>query len=242
MNSTPYPPRRSYDDPHLFSPIRFLPCPSRRRSPWRSRFKPQRDRPAVATARIELRDAVVNLERAQGDPLSGEKRHLTSGAAPGNRPHRLHSDLLRRSGRDRDCPTTDVLQGRKGVEVAQKGVSVSETSLNIAEIRLRNGGGTQLDLDEARTAFNEAQNNLRSSQDHAERCAQQLGEHLRSRVRSGGFGEHPGPITLCRFPNWSASLTPPNSTPTVLEAEQRPRPVTTQPQPLRPLLRLGVAN
>ena len=106
-----------------------------------------------------MRDAATNLERVQGDPLAVRGDTLQAeqrlALAEANFTQAYYAAL-----NEIESAYTGVLRARLGVRVAQKNVSNSEKSSEIAQIRLENGSGTQLDLEEARTMLNEAQNNL----------------------------------------------------------------------------------
>ncbi len=177
------------------------------------------DRPEVATARTELRDAVVNLERTQGDPLAVRSDTLQAEQrleiARISFVQTYYGALEEIAG-----AYTNVLQAKKGTEVAQKGVSVSEASRNISELRLANGSGTQLDLDEARTALNEAQNNLRSSQDNLNVALNNLESILGQEFEAEALKPIPDDY-LVQIPELERVLNAAEQHPTVLEAEQR---------------------
>ena len=176
------------------------------------------ERTAVVTARTELRDAVVNLERVQGDPLAVSSETLQAeqrlALARTTFEQTYYSAV-----QEVASAYTDVLQARKGLEVAQEGVSVSEASLNIAQIRLQNGSGTQLDLDEARTSFNEAENSFRSSRDNLNVALNNLESILGQEFEASALEPVPDNY-LVQIPELERVLNAAEQHPTVLQAEQ----------------------
>ena len=177
------------------------------------------NRPAVSAARIELRDAVINLERVQGDPLAVRNDILQAEQRLALARSSFEQTYYSALGEIASA-YTNVLQGLKGVQVAQKGVAVNETSLNIAQIRLDNGSGTQLDLDEARTTLNETQNSLRSSRDNLNVAVNNLESILNRELQAESLEPIPDDY-LVQVPELQTVLDAAEEHPTVVQAEQQ---------------------
>ena len=120
-------------------------------------------RPDAVTQNLELLNARNDLIRVQGDPLALRlERTQAEQAVELNRAEleeAYYSAVL-----EITQAYTGVLQGREQLELARKGLSVSETALDIARIRLENGSATQLDVQEAEVALNDAEKNLTAAQ------------------------------------------------------------------------------
>ena len=119
-------------------------------------------RSSVITARGELRDARVNLERVARDPLAvradtlgAEQRLALAEASLEGTRYAAMSELV--------SAYTGVLNAAEQVELAEQGLTLAERSLEIATIRLDNGSATPLDLDDAQASLDEAQNTLRAA-------------------------------------------------------------------------------
>ncbi len=176
------------------------------------------ERPAVATARIELRDAIINSERTQEDPLAVRSDTLQA-------EQRL--ELARASFiqtyytalQEIASAYTGVLQGQKSVAVAQKAAAVSENSLEIAQIRVNNGSGTQLDLEEARTSLSEAQNGVRSARDNLTVGLNNLETILDRELEPSDLEPIPDDY-LVQIPVLPTVLQAAEDHPTVVQAEQ----------------------
>lgn len=119
-------------------------------------------RSSVVTARSELRDARVNLERVQRDPLAvradtlqAEQRLELAAASLAQTRYAAIGELT--------GAYTGVLNASEQTELAAQGLALAERSLEIATIRLDNGSATQLDLDDAQASLSEAQNTLRAA-------------------------------------------------------------------------------
>ncbi len=201
------------------APVLFLLLPFAHALTLEASLQAAENRPAVATARIELRDAVINLQRTENDPLAVRNDTLQAeqrlALARANFEQTYYSAL-----QEIAAAYTNVVQGLKGVQVAQKGVAVNETSLEIAQIRLENGSGTQLDLDEARTALNEAQNNLRSSRDNLSVAVNNLESILARELQAENL-ESISDDYLAQVPELERVLNAAAQHPTVLQAEQQ---------------------
>ena len=176
-------------------------------------------RTGVVTARTELRNAVANLERVQGDPLAVRADKLEAqqrlALAKANFTQSYYAALS-----EIESAYTGVLQARFGVQVAQKAASVSQKALEIAQIRVNNGSGTQLDLEEARTSLNEAQNSLRSAQDGLNIAVNNL-ESILDREFSADSLEGVPDRYLVSVPPLQRVLETAAGSPTVLQAEQQ---------------------
>ena len=121
-------------------------------------------RTGVVTARSERRDARVNLERVQRDPLAvradtlqAEQRLELAEASFTQSRYAAMSELV--------GAYTGVLNASEQLELAAQGLTFSERSLEIATIRLENGSATPLDLDDAQASLDEAQNTLRAARE-----------------------------------------------------------------------------
>ena len=176
-------------------------------------------RTGVSTARIELRDAATNLERVQGDPLAVRSDTLQAeqrlALAEVSFTQAYYQALC-----EIETAYTNVLQARVGVQVSQKGVSVSEKSLEIAQIRVDNGSGTQLDLEEARTALNEARNGLRSAQSNLNVALSNLESILNQELAAEDLENVPDDY-LVQIPELETVLDAAAEHPTVIQAEQQ---------------------
>lgn len=176
-------------------------------------------RTAVATARIELRDAATNLERVQGDPLAVRSDTLQAEQRLALAKVSFTQAYYQALG-EIETAYTNVLQARVGVQVSRKGVSVSEKSLEIAQIRVNNGSGTQLGLEEARTALNEAQNNLRSAQNNLNVALSNLEGILNQELQADALESVPDNY-LVQVPELETVLDAAAEHPTVIQAEQQ---------------------
>ena len=120
-------------------------------------------RPDAVTQNLELLNARNDLIRVQGDPLALRlERTQAEQAVALNRAEleeAYYSAVL-----EITQAYTGVLQGREQLELAQKGMSVSQAALDIAQIRANNGSATQLDVQEAQVALNDAEKNLTAAQ------------------------------------------------------------------------------
>lgn len=121
-------------------------------------------RRGVVTARRELRDARVHLERVQRDPLAvradtlqAEQRLELAAASLAQTRYATMRELT--------GAYTGVLGATDQVELAAQGLALAGRSLEIATIRLDNGSATQLDLDDAQASLDEARNTLRAARE-----------------------------------------------------------------------------
>ena len=176
------------------------------------------NRTSVVTARTELRNAEVNLERVQGDPLAVRSDRLGAEQrfelARASFTQSYYGALEEIQG-----AYTGVLQARMGVQVAQKGAEVSEKAFQIAQIRVDNGSGTGLDLEEARTSLNEAKDGLRSAQDNLNIALSNL-ESILSQELAAEDLEGVADDYLVPIPELPRVLEVAAGHPTVLQAEQ----------------------
>ena len=176
------------------------------------------ERSGVATARIELRDAIINLERTREDPLAVRSDILQAE----QRLELARSSFIQTyyaALQEIASAYTGVLQGQKSVAVAQKAAAVSENLLEIAQIRRENGSGTQLDLEEARTSLSEAQSGLRSARDNLNVALNNLETILGRELEPGDLEPIPDDY-LVQIPVLPAVLQAAEDHPTVVQAEQ----------------------
>ena len=176
------------------------------------------ERSGVATARIELRDAIINLERTREDPLAVRSDILQAE----QRLELARSSFIQTyyaALQEIASAYTGVLQGQKSVAVAQKAAAVSENLLEIAQIRRENGSGTQLDLEEARTSLSEAQSGLRSARDNLSVALNNLETILGRELEPGDLESVPDDY-LVQIPVLPTVLSAAEDHPTVVQAEQ----------------------
>ena len=120
-------------------------------------------RPDAVTANLELLNARNDLIRVEGDPLA-----LRIDVVQAEQAVELSRAQLEAAYYGAVLEITQaytgVLQGREQLELAEKGMAVAQASLDISQIRLNNGSATQLDVQEAQVALNDAEKNLTAAQ------------------------------------------------------------------------------
>ncbi len=117
-----------------------------------------RGRPDAVNQQLELLNASNALVRTQGDPLALKMDKVKAQQAVDLgrvQLEKAYDDALV----DIAKAYTSVLEAREQVGLADKGVALAQSSLRIARIRLANGGGTQLDVQDAQVQLDNAQKN-----------------------------------------------------------------------------------
>lgn len=120
-------------------------------------------RPDAVTKRLQLLNDENELVRVQGDPLALKMDLVKAEQAVALDKAQLekaYDDALVQIAQ----AYTGVLEARLQVTVAEKGVAVSQASLDIAKIRRSNGSGTDLDVQNAQVALDNAQKNAQTAQ------------------------------------------------------------------------------
>lgn len=119
-------------------------------------------RPDAITTRLELLTARSSLTRTEADPLALRMDLLQA---------RQSVELLEAQNRHAVFAAmqeiaeayTGVLQARAQQSLARSGLKLAETGLEVANIRLANGGATNLDVRDAQIAVEEARQGLEAA-------------------------------------------------------------------------------
>ncbi|MBB6097212.1 outer membrane protein TolC [Deinobacterium chartae] len=122
---------------------------------------------SVQLAALEVSDAQQNADRQLADPLLTRlgKVQATQRLALA----KVKLDSTRRAAQAQIVSAyTGVLEAQEQVGLAIKSESLAERNVNIAQIRLRNGSGTQLDLRDAQRALEDARKSTATAKDALE--------------------------------------------------------------------------
>ncbi len=119
-------------------------------------------RPDAVTKRLELLNDSNELVRVQGDPLA-----LKMDVVKAQQAVALDRAQLEKAYDDALVTIakayTGVLEAREQAALADKGVTVAQASLDIAKIRLSNGSGTDLDVQDAQVSLDNATKNAQTA-------------------------------------------------------------------------------
>ncbi len=117
----------------------------------------------VLAAKAELDDAQTNLQRVLADPLltrpsrvQAEQRSALAQASYERALVQAQSSIV--------AAYTQVLEAELQLKLAQKAQEIARRGLEVAQIRLRNGSGTALDVRNAQNRLDEAQSNTTRAQ------------------------------------------------------------------------------
>ncbi|WP_027882600.1 TolC family protein [Meiothermus rufus] len=117
----------------------------------------------VLAAKAELDDAQTNLQRVLADPLltrpsrvQAEQRSALAQASYERALAQAQSSIV--------AAYTQVLEAELQLKLAQKAQEIARRGLEVAQIRLRNGSGTALDMRNAQNRLDEAQSNATRAQ------------------------------------------------------------------------------
>ncbi len=124
------------------------------------------NRSAVVTAQLALNDATVALSRTQADPLAlrleqtqAQQKVALSQAQLDEARYKAIQDIT--SG------YTQFLEAQAALNLSTSARDLSNQSLQIAQIRRDKGSATELEVQEAQNALEDAENNLLSAQQGA---------------------------------------------------------------------------
>ena len=176
------------------------------------------ERPAILTAQLELDEARANLERREADPLA---------LRPDVEAARQRFDLAQASYEQAYFQSlsevggayADALKARQEAELNRRRVSLNEQLVRAAEIRVRNGTATDLDLQEATTTLESSQQAQSAAQEALNLAQRRLNGLLEQSVRLEALEPIPE-SALVNVPPLEQVLTNAEAYPTVLEAQQ----------------------
>jgi len=175
-------------------------------------------RPDAVTANLELLNARNDLIRVQGDPLALRIDRVQAEQAVELNLAQLeeayYSAVL-----EITQAYTGVLQGRAQLELAYKGMAVAQASLDIAQIRLDNGSATQLDVQEAQVALNDAEKNLTAAQNGLNVSENNLEGMIGQEVAASDLEPVPDPY-LAPLPPLAQALEAAQDHPQLLQSRQ----------------------
>ncbi len=176
------------------------------------------ERPAILTAQLELDEARANLERREADPLAlrpeieaARRRFELAQAA--------YESAYFQSFAEIGSAYAEALRARQADELASRRVSLNAQLLRAAEIRLANGTATQLDLQDATTALEGAQQAESAAQEALNLAQRRLNGLLEQAVVVESLEPIPDDA-LVDVPPLERVLASAEAHPTVLESRQ----------------------
>lgn len=125
-----------------------------------------KDQATVISAQVELADAKANLQRVLSDPLLTKPTKVQAE----HRVETAEANLKRTTAQAQNNITSayaQVLEANAQVRLAQKALELSQRGLEVAQIRQRNGSGTQLDVRNAQNRLEDSQKNLSAAENGA---------------------------------------------------------------------------
>ena len=125
-------------------------------------LKKAQEIPAVLNARLEAEAKAKDLARALEDPLRTPLSELQARQALALAEARLKRALAQAES-DIAAAYAQALEAGLQVRLAEKALAVAELALKAAEIRVKGGGATSLDLLEAQNRVLEARKNLEAA-------------------------------------------------------------------------------
>ena len=125
-------------------------------------LKKAQEVPAVLNARLEAEAKAKDLARALEDPLRTPLSELQARQALALAEARLKRALAQAES-DIAAAYAQALEAGLQVRLAEKALAVAELALKAAEIRVKGGGATSLDLLEAQNRVLEARKNLEAA-------------------------------------------------------------------------------
>ena len=119
---------------------------------------------AILSAQAELEDARMSLTRAEADPLGtrlalveAEQRFVLAEAAL--------KQAYNEAALETRAAYAETFTAQAQLELLEQQVALNERLLQAAEVRLKNGSATELDVQEATTQLESARKDLRSAQE-----------------------------------------------------------------------------
>lgn len=150
------------------------------------------DQDAILSAQAELADARTSLSRAEADPL-GTRLALAEAEQRFAVAEATLAQAYNQAALETRAAYAETFTAQAQLELAQQQVDLNERLLQAAEVRLRNGSATELDVQEATTQLESARKDLRSTQERLSLARTRL-ESLVGRL-SGDLAELLEPLS-----------------------------------------------